>query len=59
MRNVLLGGVTRVPTSLDRILLSRQAEGVPAHGVEHVKALGFFVALQRITGGVAFGVTNM
>ena len=44
---------------LDRILLGRQAEGVIAHGVQHVLALHTMVAADHIGGKVAQRVTHM
>ena len=57
--DVLLGGDARMLTGLDRILLGRQAEGVIAHGVQHVLALHTVVAADHIGGKVAQRVTHM
>ena len=37
--DVALGGLARVPALLDRVVLGRQAEGVPAHRVEDAQAV--------------------
>ena len=37
--DVALGGLARVATLLDRVVLGRQAEGVPAHRMEDVQAV--------------------
>ncbi len=37
--DVALGGLARVPALLDRVVLGRQAEGVPAHRMEDVHAV--------------------
>ena len=57
--DVLLGSDARMLAGLDRILLGRQAEGVIAHGVQHVLALHTMVAADHIGGKVAQRVTHM
>src|SRR5947207_13234301 len=44
---------------VDRILFSRQTEGVPAHWVEHVKPLSAFEPREDISCRVALGVADM
>lgn len=57
--DVLLSSDARMLAGLDRILLGRQAEGVIAHGVQHVLALHTMVAADHIGGKVAQRVTHM
>ena len=57
--DVLLGGLARVLAVLDGVLLGRQAECVPAHRVQHVKALCAAVSRQNVGSGVAFRVTDV
>jgi len=52
---VLLG----VFAGLDGVLLGGQAEGIPAHGVEHVEAPHPLVAGHDVGGGVALGVADV
>ena len=52
-RDVLLGGPGRVLAGLDGILLGREAEGVVAHGVQHIEAFQAFVAAVDVTGDIA------
>ena len=59
IRDVLLSGDTRMLAGLDRILLGWQAEGVIAHGVQHVLALHAVVAADHVGGQIAERVTDM
>ena len=43
----------------DGVLFGREAEGVPAHGVQHVESGSAPVAGEDIRGGVAFRMTDM
>src|SRR5262249_41077641 len=45
--------------SLDRVLLGRQSECVPAHGMQHIEAAQPFVTRDDIGGGVAFRMSDM
>ena len=54
-----LGGFARVLAGLDGVLFGGQAEGVPAHGVEHMEALRAFVAGEDVGGGVALRMADM
>src|SRR5262249_6606333 len=53
------GGDARVDVVLDGVLLGGQAEGVPAHGVQHVVAAHAAVAGEDVGGGVAFRVADV
>ena len=44
---------------LDRGILGRQAEGVPAHRMQHVEALGALVARDHVALGVVAHVTHV
>lgn len=44
---------------LDGVLLSRQAESVPAHGVQYVEPLHALVPRHDVGGGVALGVAHV
>ena len=57
--DVLFGGDARMLAGLDCILLSRQTEGVVAHGVQHVLALHAVVAADHIGGEVAERMAHM
>ena len=57
--DVLLGGGAGVRAGLDGVLLGRQAEGVPAHRVQHVEAAHPPVAGQDVGGGVALRVADV
>ena len=41
---------------LDGVLLGRESEGIPTHGVENVEAIHALVATDNVSGGVALGV---
>src|SRR5271168_3756646 len=43
----------------DRRVLGRQAEGVPAHGMHDVEALGTLVARHHVTHGVVADVPDV
>src|SRR5262245_51030812 len=45
--------------TLDRGVLRRQAEGIPAHGMQHVVALGTHVARDHIAHGVVAHVAHV
>ena len=49
----------RMLAGLDRVLLSRQAEGVPAHRVQDVLTLRTAEAREDVGGGVALGVADV
>ena len=53
------GGDARVRAGLDGVLLGGQAEGVPAHRVQHVEAAHPLVAGQDVGGGVALGMADV
>ena len=57
--DVVSGIDARVFTGLDGVLLGGQAEGIPAHRVQHVEAAHPLVTRQDVGGGVAFGVAHM
>ena len=57
--DVLLRGEARMRAGLDGVLLGGQAEGVPAHRVQHVEAAHALVAGQDVGGGVAFGMADV
>ena len=57
--DVLFGGDARMLAGLHGILLGRQAEGVVAHGVQHVLALHAVVAADHIGGEVAQRVADV
>ena len=50
LRRVVIAGMG---AGLDRVLLGGQAEGVPAHRVQHVEAAHALVAREDVGGGVA------
>ena len=52
--DVARGGVARVRAGLDRVLLGRQAERVPAHRMQDVEAAHPLVAGQNVRRGIAF-----
>ena len=52
-----LGRDLGMDAGLQRILLGRKTEGVPAHRVKDIKAARSFVAADDIGGGVALGMT--
>ena len=51
--------VRRVHAMLNSILLRRQAEGIVAHGMQHVKAFQAFVAAKDVGGNIAQRVAYM
>ena len=57
--DVLLRGDARMRAGLDGVLLGGQAEGVPAHRMQHVEAAHAPVAAQDVGGGVAFGMADV
>ena len=57
--NVLFGGDARMLAGLHGILLGRQAEGVVAHGVQHILALHAVVAADHVGGEVAQRVADV
>ena len=57
--DVALGLDGGVFAGRDRVLLGRQAEGVPAHRVEDVEAVGLLVAGEDVRSGVAFRVADV
>ena len=58
-RDVAGGRHRRVLAGLHRVLLGGQAEGVPAHRVQHVEAAHALVAGEDVGRDVAFGVTDV
>jgi hypothetical protein len=57
--DIVLGVDARVFAGLAGVFLGGQAEGVPAHRVEHVVALHAPVARDDVGGGVALGVPDV
>ena len=57
--DVLFGGDARMLAGLHGVLLGRQAEGVVAHGVQHVLALHAVVAADHVGGEVAQRVADV
>ncbi len=57
--DVGLGGDPGVRIGLDRVLLGGQAEGVPAHRVQHVEPAHSLVAAQDVGGRVALGMADV
>mmetsp|Transcript_36599 Transcript_36599/g.65494 ORF Transcript_36599/g.65494 Transcript_36599/m.65494 type:complete len:272 (+) Transcript_36599:2151-2966(+) len=57
--HILLRSDSRVRPRLQRILLRGQAERVPAHGVQNVKALHALVAGDDVGRGIALWVTDV
>jgi len=54
-----LGGNARVLAGLDGVLLGRQSEGIPTHGVENVEAIHALVATNDVSGGVSLGMPDV
>ena len=50
---------TRVRTRLNRILLRRQSERIPAHGMQDIQSPHALIAGQDIGGGIAFRVADV
>jgi hypothetical protein len=46
-------------SNLDGVLFGWQAEGIPAHGVQHIEAPHALVPSHDVSCSVAFRVTNM
>ncbi len=59
VRDVLLGGLSRVHAVLDGVLLRRQAERVVPHRVQHVESGHAAVAGDDVRGGVALGMPHV
>ena len=57
--DVLGRGLGRVHAGAHGVLLGRQTEGVPSHGVKHVEPAHPLVARQDVGRGVALGVPDM
>mmetsp|Transcript_62744 Transcript_62744/g.147893 ORF Transcript_62744/g.147893 Transcript_62744/m.147893 type:complete len:243 (-) Transcript_62744:161-889(-) len=57
--DVLLGGDARVCACLDGVLLSRQAESVPSHGMHDIEAVHALEAREDVSGSVAFRVAHV
>ena len=53
------GGDARVRARFHRVLFRRQAEGVPAHRVQHIEAAHALVARNGVGADVALGVPHM
>ena len=59
LRHIAFRGGAGVLAGLDGVLLSGEAEGIPAHGVQDVVAELFLVAAEDVRGGVAFGMADV
>ena len=57
--DVGFGGDAGVLAGFDGVLFGGEAEGIPAHWMEHVVASGTLVAGEDIGGSVAFGMTDV
>src|SRR3546814_10227296 len=57
--DVLVGPARRVDAALHGGVLRRQAEGVPAHGVQHVEAFGPLIARHNVADGVVAHVAHV
>src|SRR5205823_1345204 len=57
--DVFFRGLARVLAGFDGILLSRQAECVPAHRVQHVKAGRAAVPGENVRRGITLRMTNV
>ena len=57
--DVALGRVARMSPGRDGVLLCGQAEGIPAHRVQHVEAAHALVAGHDVGGGVALGMADV
>ena len=58
-RDVVVGPRLRVHLAVDRRVLRRHAEGVPAHRMQHGVAHGAFVARHHVAHGVVAHVAHM
>ncbi len=58
-RDVVVGPLGRVHAALDGRVLRRQAEGIPAHGMQHVVALRPLVAGHHVAHGVVAHMAHM
>ena len=54
-----LGGDLGMHACLNGVLLRRQTERVPAHGMQNIEALHLLETTDDVGGGVALGVPNM
>ena len=52
-------GLARMGPGLNRVLFRGQAEGVPAHGMQHVPAPHPFITGDDIGRDIAFGMTHV
>src|SRR5215831_11622904 len=59
LHHVFTGGNGRMLTRFDRVLLRRQAKGVPAHWVQHIEAAHPLVTRNDVSCGVAFRMANV
>ena len=57
--HVLLRGDGGMRAGLDRVLLGREAEGVPSHGMQDLEALHALVAAEHVGRGVPLGMPYM
>jgi hypothetical protein len=57
--DVLFGGLARVLAGFDGVLFSGQAEGVPADGMQDMKAAGATVSGEDVGGRVAFRMADV
>ena len=58
-RDIVVGPFGGMDAALDGRVLGRQAEGVPAHGVEHIVALGAHVAGDHVAHRVVPDMAHM
>ena len=59
VRHVLRGGDGRMLAGLDRILLGRQAKGIPTHRVQHIAAAHPFIPRENVRGRVALRMPHV
>ena len=57
--DILLRSDAGMGAGLDGVLLRRQAVGVPAHRVQHIKTLHALIASDDVGGGVALRVAHV
>ena len=57
--HILLRGCPRMLASFDGILLSWQAKGIPAHGVQHIETRLFLEPTHDIRGGISFRMPDV
>ena len=59
MRDIFIGPVARADALVARGILGRQAEGIPAHRMQHIIALGAAEAGDDIAHGVVADMAHM